>query len=165
MLTKKEVSVKYEEYDSAEELAFDDQELVKIAEAAARSAYAPYSRFSVGAALRLESGIIVRGCNVENAAFPSGICAERAAIAGAVSNHPDDKPIAMAIVAITKNGMTEESISPCGNCRQVLSEEETRSGRQIRLILAGKNQVRIVEGISQLLPLGFGKDNLKLIHP
>lgn len=164
MLTKKTISFTYLEYEHPEELNADDQELVLTAKRAAMSAYAPYSGFRVGAALLLESGNIVYGCNIENAAFPSGICAERSALAVAVSNYPDDKPEAMAIVAITDKGMTEECISPCGNCRQVLSEEEIRSGRQIRLILAGKKKVRIVDGVSHLLPLGFNRNNLTINH-
>jgi cytidine deaminase len=165
MLTKRDISFLYLEYDNVDELDIDDQELVSIAKETAASAYAPYSKFYVGAALRLESGRIIRGCNVENAAFPSGICAERAAIGGAVSNYKDDRPLVMAIAAATVKGITEECVSPCGNCRQVLSEEEVRSGNKIRLILAGKNKIRIIESVSHLLPLGFSIENLRIDHP
>jgi cytidine deaminase len=161
MLTKKNISFTYLEYESPGELSTEDQELVTSAKEAAKSAYAPYSRFRVGAALRLESGRIIHGSNVENAAFPSGICAERTAVAGAISNYPDDKPVAMAIAAITDEGLTSECVSPCGNCRQVLSEEEMRTGKQIRLILAGKNRIQVVESVSYLLPLGFNRNNLR----
>lgn len=162
MLTKRDISFTYLEYDNVNELDTDDQELVSIAKETAGSAYAPYSKFNVGAALRLESGRIIRGCNVENAAFPSGFCAERAAIAGAVSNYGGDKPVVMAIAAASSYGITEECVSPCGNCRQVLSEEEVRSGNNIRVILAGKNKIMIVESVSHLLPLGFSIKNLRL---
>ncbi len=88
----------------------------------ALNAYAPYSKFKVGAAVRLESGLIVRGANIENAAFPSGICAERSALSNSISNHPEDKPVALAIAAMTKDGLTiriSHSMRklPTGYCR------------------------------------------------
>ena len=165
MLTKKKISFSYLEYESPEELGTEDQELILSAKEAAKLAYAPYSRFRVGAAIRLESGRIVHGSNVENAAFPSGICAERTAVAGAVSNYPDDKPVAIAIAAMTDEGETAECISPCGNCRQVIAEEEMRTGKQIRIILCGRNKIQVVNSISLLLPLGFNLNNLRVNLP
>ncbi len=105
MSTVKNISFSYQEFESPAELVTEDQELIAAAKEAANHAYAPYSKFMVGAAVRLESGIIVRGSNVENAAFPSGICAERTAISGSVSNYPDDKPVAIAIAAMTDEGI------------------------------------------------------------
>jgi cytidine deaminase len=116
----------------------------------------------VGAAVRLESGVIVKGANIENAAFPSGICAERSALSNSVSNHHDDKPVAIAIAAITEDGLTDEPVPPCGNCRQVISEEELRNGRQIRIILSGKKKIQVIESCSHLLPLQFTKNNLNV---
>jgi cytidine deaminase len=165
MSTIKNILFSYREYDSHEELDADDQELIIVAKEAAKLAYAPYSRFMVGAAIRLESGRIVHGSNVENAAFPSGICAERTAIAGAVSNYPDDKPVALAIAAITDEGLTAEFVSPCGNCRQVIAEEEVRTGKQIRIILSGKNKVQVLDSISPLLPLQFSGESLRSNRP
>jgi len=165
MFKEKTISFTYREYEHPEELNAEDQELIMSAKAAAKMAYAPYSKFMVGAAIRLESGRIVHGSNVENAAFPSGICAERTAIAGAVSNYPDDKPVALAIAAITEGGLPAESVSPCGNCRQVIAEEEGRTGRQIRIILSGKERIRIIDGIGPLLPLQFGRDSLRINRP
>ncbi|OFY63217.1 MAG: cytidine deaminase [Bacteroidetes bacterium RBG_19FT_COMBO_42_7] len=165
MFKEKNISFTYKEYESPEELGTEDQELILSAKEAAKLAYAPYSRFRVGAAIRLESGRIVHGSNVENAAFPSGICAERTAVAGAVSNYPDDKPVAMAIAAMTDEGLTAECISPCGNCRQVIAEEEMRTGKQIRIILCGRNKVQVVNSISLLLPLGFNLNNLRVNLP
>jgi len=159
------ISFSYKEYERTEELSAEDQELIISAKKAAKLAYAPYSRFMVGAAIRLESGRIVHGSNVENAAFPSGICAERTAIAGAVSNYPDDKPVAMAIAAITDGGLPAESVSPCGNCRQVIAEEEGRSGRQIRIILSGKNKIQVIDSVGPLLPLQFNRDSLRVNRP
>ncbi len=143
-----------------EELSAEDQELIVAAKAAAKNAYAPYSRFRVGAAVRLQSGRIVSGSNVENAAFPSGICAERTAISNSVSNFPNDKPVAIAIAAMNDEGVTADNVSPCGNCRQVLAEEENRTGKQIRIILSGSDMIRIIESCSNLLPLQFSKKNL-----
>ncbi|HUX55409.1 MAG TPA: cytidine deaminase [Bacteroidales bacterium] len=159
------ISFSYKEFENTEELDPNDRELVFAAREAALNAYAPYSKFRVGAAIRLESGLIVRGSNVENAAFPSGICAERSALANSVSNHHNDKPIAMAIAAMTEDGLTDNPVPPCGNCRQVIAEEELRTGKQIRIILSGKNKILIIESISSLLPLQFNKQNLKVSLP
>ena len=110
----------------------------------------------------MKSGIIVRGANVENAAFPSGICAERSALSNSVSNHPTDKPIALAIASMRANEFTDDPPSPCGTCRQVIAEEESRIGGKIKIILSGKNKTMIVDGIGDLLPLQFNRKSLKI---
>jgi cytidine deaminase len=165
MIRTKNISFSYAEYENPEELESADLELVIAAREAALSAYAPYSRFRVGAAVRLESGIVVRGANVENAAFPSGICAERSALSNSVSNHTNDKPIALAIASMTNDGLTEDLPSPCGNCRQVIAEEESRIGSRIKIILSGKNKIVIVDSICDLLPLQFNRKNLMINLP
>jgi cytidine deaminase len=165
LMKNHDISFTYTEFGSIEELSPDDRELVTAAREAAGKAYAPYSRFNVGAALRLESGRIVCGSNVENAAFPSGLCAERTALAYAVSNFPGDRAKAMAIAARDEAGFTEESISPCGNCRQVIAEEEKKNGKAVRIILAGKKGILVIESVGDLLPLQFSRDNLKTILP
>jgi cytidine deaminase len=165
MFEEKTISFTYREYINPEELSSEDQELIITAREAAKLAYAPYSKFMVGAAIRLESGMIVHGSNVENAAFPSGICAERTAIAWTVSNYPEDKPVALAIAAMSDEGMIAESVSPCGNCRQVIAEEELRTGRQIRIILACRNKIQVLESISSLLPLQFSRNSLRVDRP
>ena len=152
----------YEEYNSPDDLNPDDRELILTARDAALKAYAPYSGFLVGAAVRLNSGKIVVGTNVENAAFPSGICAERNALSNASANHPDDIPVALAIAAATADGMDAGPVSPCGNCRQVIAEEEYRSGKNIRILLSGKDKIQIIEKGGELLPLQFNRNNLKL---
>jgi cytidine deaminase len=159
------ISFSYNEYDRTEELNPDDRELIFAARESAINAYAPYSKFRVGAAVRLESGIIVRGSNVENAAFPSGICAERNALSNSISNHSNDKPVSIAIAALKEDGLTEEPVPPCGNCRQVIAEEELRTGNQIRILLSGKNKTLVIESIRSLLPLQFNKKNLKVNLP
>jgi cytidine deaminase len=165
MIRTKKISFSYIEYENTEELGREDMELVKAARNSATNAYAPYSRFSVGADVRLESGFIVCGANVENAAFPSVICAERSALSNSVSNHYNDKPVALAIASITDEGLSEDPPSPCGNCRQVIAEEEARTGKRIRIILSGKNVTRIIESVSDLLPMQFSRENLKTFLP
>jgi cytidine deaminase len=165
MIITKNISFSYKEFEKSDDLSPDDFELVAAAREAAGNAYAPYSKFMVGAAVRLISGKIVRGTNVENAAFPSGICAERSAISNVVSNHHDDRPVAIAIAALTEEGQTEEPVPPCGNCRQVIAEEESRSGNQIKIILSGKDKTFIIDSITSLLPLQFDKKNLKINLP
>ncbi len=165
MMITKSVSFTYKVFESIDELTPLETELVAEAKKASLNAYAPYSRFRVGAAIRLESGKIICGANVENAAFPSGICAERSAISNAVSNHPHDKPTSIAISAINYEGITEESLSPCGNCRQVIAEEESRSGNKIKIILACRNNIFVFDTISDLLPLQFNSKNLKISLP
>jgi cytidine deaminase len=157
----KSVTLVYKEFKSTEELDKSESDLLKSAKEAALNAYAPYSKFRVGAALRLESGKIVTGANVENAAFPSGICAERNAISHAASNFPDDKPLALAIAAFTEKGLTDEPVPPCGTCRQVIAEEEFRHAAEIKIILGGRNKILIIENGGSLLPLQFNGDNLK----
>jgi cytidine deaminase len=165
MIRTTNISFSYKEYETYEELDPSDQELIQKARESALNAYAPYSKFRVGAALRLESGKIVCGTNVENAAFPSGLCAERSAISNAISNYRDDKPLAIAIAALNEDGITVEPVPPCGNCRQVIAEEEIRNGKVIRVILSGNKKTFIVDSISSLLPLQFNKDNLKVYLP
>lgn len=162
MIKTKNITISYKEYDKVEELNEKDRELVTEARSAAKRAYAPYSGFKVGAAVRLNSGKIICGANVENAAFPSGICAERTALSNSVSNYPDDIPVAIAIASVTGDKLTPSYPSPCGNCRQVIAEEEYRTGNKIRLLLSGTKSIVVVDSIADLLPLQF--DRSKLIN-
>jgi len=159
------ISFLYQEYGNLKELADDDRDLVLTARKAADNAYAPYSLYRVGAAVRLGSGRIVHGSNVENAAFPSGICAERNVFATVVSSYPCEKPDTVAITAFNEDGSIAEDVSPCGNCRQVMAEEEMRTGSKIRIILDGRDKIRIIESASHLLPLQFSRNNLTLRNP
>ena len=160
-MTIKNISTSWTEYNSLEELNQSDKELIVAARDAAQNAYAPYSGFRVGAAVRLETGIIIRGANVENAAFPSGICAESNALAHSASNYPSIKPIAIAVAAFTEDGLTKDPVPPCGNCRQVIAEEEFRNKKNIRIILSGESRIQIIEKGEDLLPLQFNMNNLK----
>jgi cytidine deaminase len=160
MIKTKNITISYKEYDKVEELNEKDRELVTEARSAAMRAYAPYSGFKVGAAVRLSSGKIICGANVENAAFPSGICAERTALSNSISNYPDDNPVAIAIASVTGDKITLSYPSPCGNCRQVIAEEEYRTGNKIRLLLSGTESIVVVDSIADLLPLQFDRSKL-----
>lgn len=138
-----------------DELSIEDRELVERALKATDNAYAEYSHFYVGAALRLADGNIVIGANQENAAFPSGLCAERTAIFAAQANYPDQHVTALAIAARNNNGLLEEPVSPCGACRQVILGIEDRYKKPIRIMLYGKRGVYCVPSIKDLMPLSF----------
>lgn len=135
--------------------------LIKKAKEATLNAYAPYSGFSVGAAVLLHSGNIVTGNNQENAAYPSGLCAERTALFYANAQFPDDRVEAIAIVASYEGDFTKDICSPCGSCRQVLNEIENRFEYPIRIIMCGKNKIYEVNSVKELLPLSFGKESLE----
>ena len=141
---------------SYEELTVQDKEVVDEARTATTGSYAIYSHFNVGAAVRLGNGVIVRGSHQENAAYPSGICAERTTLFWANSQYPNEPVEVLAIAARTENGELQVPIPPCGACRQVILETEKRYGNTIRIILYGVKQCYIIEdGIKALLPLSF----------
>lgn len=156
----KTLEISYTEYGSIEELSEIDAGLIIKAREAAKNAWAPYSGFQVGAALLLDNGKIITGNNQENAAYPSGMCAERVALFAANANYPRDRVVAMAISAINKKGMVAQPVTPCGSCRQSILETEQRFGVSIRLILDSSKSILVVEGIKNLLPLSFSKDLL-----
>lgn len=135
--------------------------LIEEAKKAVFNAYAPYSQFQVGAALLLEDGTIVTGNNQENAAYPSGLCAERTALFYANAHYPDKAVTTIAIAAYTKGQFTEDVCTPCGSCRQVLVEVENRFGRPVQIIMYGEKHIYEVDSIRDLLPLGFGKESLE----
>ena len=142
-----------------EELSAEYTRLRTVAIEAAKSAYAPYSSFHVGAAVLLADGTVIRGNNQENAVYPSGLCAERVALFHAGACFPDSPVDAIAVVAI-KDGEIQPSVSPCGGCRQVMLETEQRQGRDIRILMCGLSETVIASSVKDLLPLCFGKDNL-----
>lgn len=144
-----------------EELSEDDKQLVERAIEATASSYSPYSHFAVGAALRLSDGTIVIGSNQENAAFPSGLCAERTAIFAAGATHPDKAVTALAIAARNEAGLTAEPVSPCGACRQVILEVEQRYNCAVRILLYGTNGVYVINSIRDLLPLCFVDESMR----
>lgn len=138
------------------ELTEDERSLVEMAIEATSRSYAPYSHFHVGAALRLQNGKTFIGCNQENAAFPAGICAERSAIFAAGAQYPDQPVVMLAITARGKDGeLIDEPASPCGTCRQVIIETETRFHQPVRILLYGRKHTYIIDGIKELMPLSF----------
>ena len=143
-----------------EELSESDQALVEQAKAATERSYTPYSKFQVGAALRLANGVILQGSNQENAAYPSGLCAERVTMFYANSQYPDVAPLALAIATQTGGNFLAQPITPCGSCRQVLLESEERFRQPIEVLLYGTEYVYKIKQIRDLMPLAFDKESL-----
>lgn len=150
----------FEEFESTDQLKNEEKELVEKAGEVATRAYAPYSNFSVGAALLLENGIIITGSNQENAAYPSGLCAERVAMFYASSQYPDVAVKALAITALRNKKPLDEPVPPCGSCRQVFVEWEKRFEHPFTVIMAGKKKIIRIEQAGWLLPFNFQSDFL-----
>jgi len=147
----------YNRFNHWNDLIIEDQELVKRAYAICENAYAPYSKFHVGAAVRLGSGEVVTGSNQENIAYPSGLCAERVALFYVGANFPSEIVDTICIVAKGDLLPQEKILSPCGACRQVMLETETRQKKAYRVILVSQNGVTIIfKSAEDLLPLAFG---------
>lgn len=156
----KELQILVYEYDTMDELPEADQKLLLAAREACKNAYAPYSNFQVGAALLLNSGEVIKGSNQENADFTDGLCAERVAMFYANSTYPDVPVVAIAVTARNQNGLIEKPAKPCGSCRQVLVETETRYKKPMRIILDGREHIQVFEGADNLLPFAFKPDAL-----
>jgi cytidine deaminase len=151
----------FDVFDSINNLNSEDQTLLTAAINAINNAYAPYSNFYVGAAVLLENGKIITGNNQENAAYPSGLCAERVAIFYASSQYPGIKIKSIAVSANSKKYNINYPIAPCGSCRQAISEYEVKMDSPIRLIMFGESgEIYISPSISNLLPLMFSSKNL-----
>ena len=150
-----DITLRVEEL-TPDELSEPEKLLCDAARRATYRSYSPYSRFSVGAAILLENGTVVTGSNQENAAYPSGMCAERTAAYYAGAQHPDTPFSMIAIAARGVDGTPVETpISPCGACRQALLEYEKRSGRPIRVLLVGTSAIYRLPSIASTLPLAF----------
>lgn len=138
------------------ELSETDRQLIDMAIEGTSRSYAPYSHFHVGAAILLANGKMFIGCNQENAAFPAGICAERSAIFAAGVQYPDQPIVTLAITARnTKGELIDEPASPCGTCRQVIIETETRFKHPVRILLYGRKRTFVLDSIKELMPLSF----------
>lgn len=145
-----------------DELSDADRQLVEQARQATYKSYSPYSHFSVGAAVRLDDGTVVCGANQENAAFPSGLCAERTAIFAAQANYPEHPVDTIAIAARGyDDNFLRSPITPCGACRQVILGMEDRYKKPVRVLLHGQSGTIVVDTISDLVPLSFVDDNMK----
>ncbi|MDA3927992.1 MAG: cytidine deaminase [Prolixibacteraceae bacterium] len=159
-MENKKIEIQYFEASSLAELTENDAFLVAKAREASLNAWAPYSKFNVGAAILLDNDEIILGNNQENAAYPSGLCAERVALFSANANYPESVVKTIAITAFNSKGLIKEAAKPCGACRQAILEAEVRFNQPIRLILDGANSIIIMEGIKNLLPLSFDKNDL-----
>ena len=149
------ITIDYEEFSSVSEMEPKDQELVKVAIEAQKGSYSPYSHFQVGAALLLDNGIIVKGANQENAAYPSGLCAERSAMFWAGANYPDVPMNTLAIAGADHGVLCESPASPCGACRQVMAEYQKKHGKPMKIILVGSKRIRKFKCVDDLLPFIF----------
>ena len=154
-MTSKEIKIAYQEYDSTAQLNPSDRELAEAAIEATAGSYAPYSKFNVGAAVRLDSGLIIKGSNQENAAYPSGICAERTALFYASASRPDIAMSALAIAAVQNGELCKTPVTPCGACRQVMSQYQLKSGRPMTILLVGAEKIWKFSKVDDLLPLMF----------
>lgn len=159
-MKKESIQISYKKFQHIDELSDDDCSLLKHAISASENAYSPYSEFCVGAAVKLENGEIVIGSNQENAAFPSGLCAERVAIFSASAQYATTNIHAIAVYAAIED--TEDLLSPCGACRQVLSEYELKQDNDIRIIISSKSGGGLVfDDTKALLPFAFKLKRLK----
>ncbi len=143
-----------------DEISIEYAELIKEAKRQTDKAYAPYSNFHVGAAILLENGEILGGNNQENAAYPSGLCAERTVVFYANSQYPDIPIKAIAVAAYTGDDFLDNPITPCGGCRQVLIEVEKRFGTNLEVIMYGKEKIIVLNSAKDLLPFSFVGDSL-----
>ena len=155
------LDINYTEYYSAEEMNPQDRQLVEAAIEAQKGSYAPYSRFNVGAALRLEDGTIVKGANQENAAYPSGLCAERTAMFSASANYPGKAMVSLASVGGFEGTVSDGPCSPCGACRQVMAEYQTLSGQAMSVIMYGTKKTWKFDKVDDILPFIFDSFNEK----
>jgi len=152
------ITTKFKVFDSTTDLPNDVQNLMEQAVAIRKNAYAPYSKFRVGVALVLDNGKIVTGSNQENAAYPSGLCAERVAIFYAGAIYPDAKVLKMAITAASDTNQTTAPIPPCGSCRQSIAEYEIRQETPIEIYFMGEiGTIYKSESLKNLLPFMFDK--------
>ena len=154
-MTNREIKIAYQEFDSLDELNHEDLLLAKAAIDATSRSYAPYSNFNVGAALMYEDGELIQGSNQENAAYPSGLCAERTALFYASSRRPDTPIIALAIAAAQNGKLCDIPATPCGACRQVMAQYQTKGGRPMSVLLVGGEKIWKFASVDDLLPLTF----------
>ena len=154
-MTDKLITINYQEFSSIDELNAEDRELAQAAIEGMKGSYAPYSHFNVGAAVRMSNGQIVRGANQENAAFPSGLCAERTAMFAAGAKYPDKEMRSLALAGGIYGRITDEPATPCGACRQVMAQYQAKAGAHMSIIMVGGKKVWKFEKVDDILPLIF----------
>ena len=148
---EKTLAITYHHFDSLESLPKADWELVQAARKATEKAFAPYSKFRVGAAALLRSGEVVSAANFESEVYPSGLCAERVLLYHLQINHADDPIVAFAIASVP----AERECYPCGSCRQTLLDAQKRQQSPIRIIMSSQESATIVDSAEELLPFSF----------
>ena len=154
-MADKKIDITYHEYASLDELSEQDRQLADEAILAMKGAYAPYSHFHVGAAIRMSNGKIVRGANQENAAFPSGLCAERTAMFSAGAQYPDKDMESLALAGGVMGRLAKEPATPCGACRQVMAQYQAKSGKPMSIIMVGSSKIWKFDRVDDILPLIF----------
>ena len=154
-MTSKEIRIVYNEYESLDQLDPRDRELAEAAIEATKGSYAPYSHFNVGAAVRLDNGEIIKGSNQENAAYPSGICAERTAMFAAGAKYPDKDMRSIAIAGGVYGKLGKHPATPCGACRQVMAQYQTKAGKPLSVIMVADGKIWKFEKVDDLLPMIF----------
>ncbi len=159
-MKSKDIHIRYEEYQSINELKQNEITLLNAAKMATLNAYAPYSHFTVGAAVSLNNGEIIIGSNQENASYPLSLCAERVAIYHALSQFTRASIDMLAIAACKNHHFTINPVCPCGACLQVMHEAEIRSRKPMRILLYGENKIYTFTSTSKLLPFSFDPDTL-----
>ena len=157
-MKEKQLTITYTEYSSVQEMEPLDRALCEAAVEAIDGSYAIYSHFCVGAAVRLSDGTVVKGANQENAAYPSGLCAERTAMFSAGALYPDKDMVSIAIAARQDGHLCSEPAAPCGACRQVMAQYQTKAGKPMSVLLVGAESVLKFSRVDDLLPLIF--DNI-----
>ena len=156
-----QIETKLSVFESFEELSQSEKDFMNQAIEIRKKAYAPYSKFLVGAAIVLENGIVLQGSNQENAAYPSGLCAERVVIFYAGANYPNNKIVKLFISATPSDRDSENPIPPCGSCRQSIAEYEIKQDLPIEIYFMGaKGAVYKSDSLKNLLPFMFDKSNL-----
>lgn len=155
------INTKFLVFENVADLPNEVQDLMKQAVAIRKNAYAPYSKFSVGAAILLDNGQVVLGSNQENAAYPSGLCAERVAIFHAGAIYPEAKILKIAISATSQENPVTSPIPPCGACRQSIAEYEMRQTNDIEIYFMGEvGDIYLSESLKNILPFVFDKKYL-----
>jgi len=144
-----------------DELSEQDQHLLNLAKEMTQKSYSPYSHFQVGAVALLADGTIVKGSNQENAAYPSGLCAERTTLFAANANYPNVPVVALAVACFMQGHFTANPSAPCGACRQVMLETEHRFNTPMRVLLYGEKTTFVLDKASDLLPICFFAGDLE----
>jgi cytidine deaminase len=156
-----QIETKLSVFESFEELSKSEKEFMNQAIEIRKNAYAPYSKFLVGAAIVLDNGVVLQGSNQENAAYPSGLCAERVVIFYAGANYPNNKIVKLFISATPSDRDSENPIPPCGSCRQSIAEYEIKQDLPIEIYFMGaKGAIYKSDSLKNLLPFMFDKSNL-----